>query len=172
MLKSDKILLRPLQLSDLDFLFEIENNKENWKYGTENKQYTKEELTNYIANAKQDIATAGQFRFVIDFENTPIGFIDLFDYDAHNKRAGVSIVLIEMYRQKGYGKDALNLLVKYSFDKLFIHQLYCNVLEDNFASICLFESVGFTKVGIKKEWRYYKGVFKNEYLFQLINYVL
>ena len=44
MLKSDKILLRPLQLSDLDFLFEVENNTENWKYGAENKEYTKEEL--------------------------------------------------------------------------------------------------------------------------------
>jgi hypothetical protein len=34
MLKSDKILLRPLQLSDLDFLFEIENKEKyeirNW----------------------------------------------------------------------------------------------------------------------------------------------
>ena len=69
-------------------------------------------------------------------------------------------------------KDALNLLVKFSFDELRIHQLYGNVLEDNLASICLFKSVGFMKVGLKKEWRCYKSVFKNEYLFQLINYVL
>ena len=108
---------------------------------------------------------------IISKSNEPMGFIDLFDYDEHNNRAGVSIVLVDTYRQKGYGKDALNLLVKYSFDKLFIHQLYCNVLEDNFASICLFESVGFTKVGIKKEWRYYKGVFKNEYLFS-VSYII
>ena len=94
------------------------------------------------------------------------------DYDAYNKRAGVSIVLIDMYRQKGYGKDALGLLVKYSFNELCIHQLYGNVLEHNLASICLFKSVGFMKVGLKKDWRYHKGVYKNEYLFQLINYVL
>ena len=99
MLKSDKILLRPLQLSDLDFLFEIENNKVNWKYGAENKQYTKDELTNYIANAKQDIATVGQFRFVIDFRNTPIGFIDLFDYTA--KSAGVGLIIAKNYRRRG-----------------------------------------------------------------------
>jgi diamine N-acetyltransferase len=65
MLKGNNILLRPLEVSDLNFLFEVENNTDNWKYGTENKQYTKEEFTNYIANAKQDITNTGQFRFVI-----------------------------------------------------------------------------------------------------------
>jgi diamine N-acetyltransferase len=36
----------------------------------------------------------------------------------------------------------------------------------------LFKSVGFEKVGLKKEWRFYKERYKNEYLFQLINHVL
>ena len=28
------------------------------------------------------------------------------------------------------------------------------------------------KVGLKKNWRFYKGRYKNEYLFQFINHVL
>ena len=35
----------------------------------------------------------------------------------------------------------------------------------------VFESLGFEKVGLKKKWRFYKGSYKNEYLFQFINYV-
>ena len=172
-LQGELINLRSLKFEDLAFLYSLENNKSLWELSQTQKPFSKEVLRNYLETAQRDIQETTQLRLlIISKANEPMGFIDLFDYDAYNKRAGVSIVLIEMYRQKGYGKDALNLLVKYSFDKLFIHQLYCNVLEDNFASICLFESVGFTKVGIKKEWRYYKGVFKNEYLFQLINYVL
>ena len=153
MLKSDKILLRPLQLSDLDFLFEIENNKENWKYGTENKQYTKEELTNYIANAKQDITNAGQFRFVIDFENTPIGFIDLFDYTTNS--AGVGVIIAKNYRRRGFAKEALHLLSIYSFKTLNFKKLDCNIEKDNLASIKLFASCGFELEREKKELQYF-----------------
>ncbi len=153
MLKSDKILLRPLQLSDLDFLFEIENNKENWKYGTENKQYTKEELTNYIANAKQDISNAGQFRFVIDFENTPIGFIDLFDYITNS--AGVGVIIVKNYRRRGFSKEALELLIDYATNTLKIEKLHCNIQKDNLASIKLFTSCGFELEREKKELQYF-----------------
>ena len=158
MLKSDKILLRPLQLSDLDFLFEIENNKENWRYGTENKQYTKEELTDYITNAKQDITNAGQFRFVVDLENTPIGFIDLFDYTANS--AGVGIIIAKKYRKKGFAKEVLKLLIDYSTNTLKIEKLHCNIQEDNFASINLFTSCGFELDENKQETNYY--VLQNE----------
>ena len=153
MLKSDKILLRPLQLSDLDFLFEIENNKENWKYGTEDKQYTKEELTNYIANAKQDISNAGQFRFVIDFENTPIGFIDLFDYITNS--AGVGVIIVKNYRRRGFSKEALELLIDYATNTLKIEKLHCNIQKDNLASIKLFTSCGFELEREKKELQYF-----------------
>jgi diamine N-acetyltransferase len=153
MLKSDKILLRPLQLSDLDFLFEIENNKENWKYGAENKQYTKEELTNYIANAKQDISNAGQFRFVIDFENTPIGFIDLFDYTTDS--AGVGVIIAKNYRRRGFSKEALELLIDYATNTLKIEKLHCNIQKDNLASIKLFTSCGFELEREEKELQYF-----------------
>ena len=153
MLKSDKILLRPLQLSDLDFLFVIENNKENWRYGTENKQYTKEELTNYIANAKQDITTAGQFRFVIDLENTPIGFIDLFDYTTNS--AGVGVIIAKNYRRRGFSKEALELLIDYATNTLKIEKLHCNIQKDNLASIKLFTSCGFELEREKKELQYF-----------------
>ena len=153
MLKSDKILLRPLQLSDLDFLFEVENNTENWKYGAENKEYTKEEFTNYIANAKQDIATAGQFRFVIDLENTPIGFIDLFDYTATS--AGVGVIIVKNYRRRGFAKEVLKLLSIYSFETLNLKRLDCNIEKDNLRSIKLFTSCGFELEKEEKELMYF-----------------
>ena len=43
MLKGRSIVLRPLQKTDLDFLFEIENNTENWQFGSEQKKYNKQE---------------------------------------------------------------------------------------------------------------------------------
>ena len=42
-----------------------------------------------------------------------------------------------------------------------------NIIEDNMHSISLFKSLGFKEVGLKKDWVYFKGEYKNEYLFQL-----
>ena len=141
MLKGKKIILRLLQDSDLDFLEKIENNKENWKFGSEQKQYSKQDLVNYIANAKTDITIAKQYRFVIDFKGAPIGFIDLFDYTTES--AGVGVIITKDYRDKGFAKEALNLLTDYAFRVLDISQLHASVTKDNLASIKLFTSCRF-----------------------------
>lgn len=79
------------------------------------------------------------------------------------------MIKAEVDRRKGYGSEALQLLVKYSFSHLGLHQLYCNISEENETSIKLFQAQGFEKVGLKKEWNYVNGSYKNEYLFQLIH---
>lgn len=141
MLKGENIILRPLQDSDLDFLDKIENNKENWQFGSEEKQYSRKELLDYISNAKTDISISKQYRFVIDLKNTPIGFIDLFNYT--RKSAGVGVIITEKYRNKGFAKEALNLLTDYAFRVLDVNQLHASVTKNNLMSIKLFYSCRF-----------------------------
>ena len=88
------------------------------------RSFSEKELISYIKNAKQDIAIAGQFRFVIDLKGTPIGCIDLYDYDWEKEDAGVGIVILEKYRGKKYGKKALQFLIKHVWTKLRIKKLY------------------------------------------------
>jgi diamine N-acetyltransferase len=125
MLKGRNIVLRPLQNTDLDFLFEIENNIKNWQFGSEKKKYNKQELLDYITNTKTDISLAKQYRFVIDLNSTPIGFIDIFNYT--NDSAGMGVIITEKYRKKGFAKEALNLLTDYAFIILDINQLHATV---------------------------------------------
>ena len=141
MLKGKNIVLRPLQDLDLDFLEKIENNKENWQFGSEEKQYSKQELVDYIANAKTDISISKQYRFVIDLKNIPIGFIDLFDYT--RKSASVGVIIAKNYRHKGFAKEALNLLIDYAFSILDVNELHASVTKNNLISIKLFNSCRF-----------------------------
>ena len=172
-LQGSRVILRPLELKDLSFLYTIENDKSLWELSQTKTPFSKEILQKYLVTAQKDIKKIKQLRMVITSKtHESLGFIDLFDFDSQNNRAGVSIVLTEVHRGKGFGKDALKELMDYSFKNLGLHQLYSNVLEDNTASVRLFESVGFENVGLKKEWRFYNGCYKNEYLFQFINHVL
>ena len=76
----------------------------------------------YIVNAKTDITVAKQYRFVIDFNSAPIGFIDLFDYTIDS--AGVGVIVTEDYRNKGFAKEALTLITNYGFNLLKFQKLY------------------------------------------------
>ena len=167
-LKGKYIFLRALESNDIDYLFLVENNEKYWGISDVQVPFSKHLLTSYLENSDMDIYKVKQLRLVIsDYENNTIGLIDLFDIDFKNKRAGVAIIINENKQSKGYAKEAVELLVKYSKTHLSLHQLYCNILEDNIRSIKLFKSVNFTEIGVKKDWVMFDGKFKNEVLLQL-----
>ena len=112
-----------------------------------------EKEKDYIANAKTDITIAKQYRFVIDLKGTQIGFIDLFDYNTGS--AGVGVIIIKDYRNKGFAKEALNLLIDYTFLILDMKQLHASVTKDNLASIKLFISCRFALQREKADLQYF-----------------
>ena len=168
-LKGKNIFLRALESEDINYLFSIENNEKYWSISDSQIPFSRYLLNRYLKNSNMDIYEAKQLRLVItDFQNIAIGLIDLFDIDFKNNRAGVAIIINEKMRSKGFAKEALELLIQYSKTHLSLHQLYCNILEDNSHSINLFKSVEFKQVGLKKDWIKFDGKYKNELLLQLI----
>ncbi len=170
-LKGKTIYLRALEPEDLEFVYAIENDETIWEISNTQTPFSRYVIKRYLEESHKDIYEAKQLRLVIcNLNNDTLGLIDLFDFDFKNKRAGVGIVVKnKTERAKGYGKEALSLLVNYSFTHLGLHQLYCNIPEDNKASIALFTNLGFKQIGLKQDWNYTNGAYKNEYLFQLIN---
>ena len=141
MLKEKKIKLRTLLPTDLEFLQKIENDRSLWEYGSDRKIFTKEELTNYIKNSSEKIQKAKQFRFVVDYNNTPVGFVDLFEYK--NNSAGVGIIIDTEYQKRGFASESLKLLIDYSLKEIKLKKLYCKIGKYNLRSIQLFTSCGF-----------------------------
>lgn len=168
-LKGNKIYLRALEPTDIDFLFETENNESIWELSHTITPYSKYILQQYINNAHQDIFEAKQLRLVICISEKTIGFVDLFDFDPKNKRAGLGIVITDFEKNKGYGTEAIQLLLKYTFTHLQLHQVYVNINEDNIQSIKLFDKLNFSLSGVKKDWNFCNGIYKNEHTYQLIN---
>ena len=146
MLVSAEIKLRTLKDTDLDFLFSLENDKSLWAVSGTTELFSLADLANYISHAKQDIAIAEQFRFVIDWQGKAIGCIDLYEYNFKRQNAGVGIVILKQYRRKGFAKQSLTLLIKYAWEKLHLKQLHTGIFSDNKASLALFQSVGFEMV--------------------------
>lgn len=170
-LKGEHIYLRALEPEDLEFIHAIENDENIWEISNTQTPYSRFLIKQYLEHAHKDIYEVKQLRLVVcNYDGVTLGLIDLFDFDFKNSRAGVGILVKEPNdRLKGYGKEALKLLIDYSFAHLDLHQLFCNISEDNDASIKLFENQGFEKIGLKKDWNRVNGTYKSEYILQLIN---
>ena len=170
-LQGQQIYLRALEPEDLEFLYQVENDETIWEVSNTQTPYSKFLIRQYLENAQQDIYEAKQLRLAICKKDTDeaVGLIDLFDFDPKNRRAGVGILIQnETDRNKGFGSEALGLVIDYAFQQLQLHQLFANIGTDNQPSLTLFTTFGFEKVGVKKDWNFTHNSFTDEALFQLI----
>jgi diamine N-acetyltransferase len=173
-LQGPSIHLRMPEPADVDILYQWENDLAVWRVSTTVVPFSRFQMEQYVMNSLHDIYAERQLRLMIDLTSgqdpqKTVGCIDLFDFDPLNRRAGVGILIIPEEREKGYASEALSLLIRYSFEFLQLHQLYCNITSRNDPSIRLFTNAGFEQIGIKKDWRIIDNKWADEIMFQLIN---
>jgi RimJ/RimL family protein N-acetyltransferase len=70
-----------------------------------------------------------------------VGMVTLRMVLAKSRDAEFSIGLVEKWRGRGYGTEAMQWLVKHSFEQLALHRLTLEVVESNAAAIALYKSV-------------------------------
>jgi diamine N-acetyltransferase len=167
-LKGTLVYLRPPEPEDVDVLYHWENNMKLWRYSDTTYPFSRFILKKYIENASTDIYEARQLRFIIAviIDGTPVGAIDLFDFDPYHQRAGVGVFIHESHQNNGYAKEALRLLVWYSQKVLNLHQIWCTIESENKKSRKLFHEAGFSEVGIRKEWLKRGSVWADDIILQ------
>jgi RimJ/RimL family protein N-acetyltransferase len=86
-------------------------------------------------------------------EDKLIGEIDLAGFNWQARSAWVGIGLGERdYWGKGYGSDAMNLILRYAFHGLNLRRVNLTVFEYNPRGIRSYEKVGFRHEGRSKQW--------------------
>jgi RimJ/RimL family protein N-acetyltransferase len=81
-------------------------------------------------------------------DDRPIGFIDLGYRNWHTGNAWVGIGIGERDSWgKGYGTDAMRLILRYAFDELNLHRVSLGVFEFNPRAMRSYEKAGFTVEG-------------------------
>lgn len=150
----DILMLRALEPTDLDVLYQWENDVDLWHTSATITPFSRKQLWDYIENYDGDIYRTRQLRLMIVeiLTNQPIGTIDLYDFDPVNSRANVGILIDKHFQGKGFGKCALKLLETYCHKHISMNQLVATVATDNEPSLSLFRSLGYIEVGQMKWW--------------------
>jgi diamine N-acetyltransferase len=107
----------------------------------------------------------GRIAFTIYERSTSraIGNCGLHEVDLANRRTVVGIMIGEPEaRGRGYGTEAMRLLLDYAFTVLGLHSVMLTVFEYNAAGRRCYEKVGFREMGRRRESRWYHGRFWDE----------
>ncbi|EFA97753.1 GNAT family N-acetyltransferase [Hoylesella timonensis] len=161
------VVLRAMEPEDLDLLYQIENDIKLWNIGLTNVPYSRYVLHDYIATSSGDIYTDKQVRLIIENEERQtIGLVDIMNFNPQNRRAEMGIVVQEAFRQKGYGKDAIQKVMRYAKEVLHLHQLYVVVNSSQKPTIRLFLRMGFKETCQLTDWLYDGEVYHDATLLQ------
>lgn len=112
-----------------------------------------------LANAKKTVSELKGYRFsiVLIDDDVLIGHISLHDVDHLYRNAFLGIVIgSEEHRGKGYGTEAIRLVLNFGFNTLNLHNIMLSVQEDNYAGIKCYKKIGFKEAGRRRD-----GIFKN-----------
>ena len=170
MLKGERIELREMLPSDVKLLYDWENDRAHWHLSNTTRPISKSDIEDFVKNVK-DIYLDEQLRLMIVSisDDRPIGTLDIFNCDFHNKRGGLGILIADREdRRRGYGFESLEMIKMYARDVLHFKQLYANILKSNGESLALFEKAGFIKCGEKREWIIRGDEFEDEWMYQVL----
>lgn len=167
---SERVRLRAMEPEDLEVMYAMENDPQTWDVTNFTVPYSRFVLKQYIENSACDMFADRQLRMVIvrTKDDRVIGTIDIAEFSPMHARGEVGIAIRKEYQGNGYAKEALGLLCDYALGFLHLKQLIAHIAVDNEASIRLFESCGFVRCGLLKEWWRVGGYYKDVVLLQLL----
>lgn len=154
LLENELIKLRAVEAEDLDRIYRWENDTRLWDCTSTIAPFSRKQIYDYIANYDGDIFAARQLRLMIVEKSggKEVGMIDLYDFDAVNRRAYVGLFVDASHRRKGLAEASLDALAVYCESKIGMRQLAAIVAADNEVSLRVFESKGFEVSGLLRSW--------------------
>jgi RimJ/RimL family protein N-acetyltransferase len=103
-------------------------------------------------------------------DDRAIGYALILDRDQLNREAMLSITLGEEEdRGKGYGTEAMLLLLEHSFLSLNLESVYLGVYEYNKRAVHLYEKIGFKLVGRRRHSRIIGSRIYDEFVMDMIS---
>ncbi|WP_026906661.1 GNAT family N-acetyltransferase [Paucisalibacillus globulus] len=159
MFESDRLKLRKVCLEDLETYHSWRNDMEVMVTTSPSLDlFTLEETKQFVHDKL--VGSHSSKTYIIFDKNSgkSIGITSLVNIDYKNRNAEYIIDIGEKeFWGKGYGKEALVLLIDYAFLEMNLHRVSLRVFAFNQKAINLYKVIGFKEEGISRQALYRKG---------------
>jgi RimJ/RimL family protein N-acetyltransferase len=153
-LRGDLVTLRPIEADDYDRLAAFSNDVEVELLANDEPPRPRSRAS--VAEFWDGVAERGEVAFGISADDKLIGFCRFTNADPVSQTAAVGISIGDReYWGRGYGREALRLLVDYGFRLRNLRKLWLAVHSNNPRAIRAYEAVGFIEEGRQRAqlWR-------------------
>lgn len=152
----EKIYLSPRNLEDAEKYVEWLNDFETTDYiGRSHQILTIESEKKYLESTMEEEAVFG----IIDIkEDKLIGTLGLHQIDHFKRTATLGIFIGDKeYRGKGYGTEAIKLILDYGFNYLNLNNIKLDLMEFNERALACYKKCGFKEYGRRRKCNFING---------------
>ena len=113
---------------------------------------------------------AGGYNMVVADRETGkyLGQVALFMIDHLSRKAELAIVLAPDSLEKGYGGEALKLLLGFGFGQVNLNRIWLTVNATNRRAIHVYEKAGFVREGVYRQDRYIDGHYEDTWVMSIL----
>lgn len=156
-LQGERLYLRPPEREHLDLLLRWFNDPEVTQYVLRYRPLGRAEEEEWLAKVNR--SPEEMVLLIVAREgDVPIGTCGLHRIGLPNRNAELGIAIGEKaYWNRGFGREAMNLLCGYGFQTLNLHRIGLSVYEYNHRGVRCYERVGFRPEGRRREARFWNG---------------
>lgn len=167
-LEGERVYLRPAGPADVPEYFSTLFNFEMRRLTGTQVVFSLPGVDRYIEKKSQD--DSGVLLLIALSDNdTVIGDIALQDIDHMNRNASLRIAMNgDEHSGKGYGPEAIRLMLEYGFGILNLHRVELEVFDYNERAIKAYEKVGFTREGVQRQVLYYNHRYHDSILMSML----
>lgn len=154
-------MLRAVEKDDVPRLWEFDNDLEVHMLGDDDPPVPKS-LERFQADFEEYLKKPDEVIFAIEVDGKLIGSCSLYHLDATARSCELGIVIGDRgYWGRGYGREAVRLLVDYAFRHRNLHKVRLNVTADNERAIRSYRSCGFVEDGRLRDHVWVDGRYKD-----------
>ncbi|WP_157949950.1 GNAT family N-acetyltransferase [Vallitalea okinawensis] len=169
-LESKNVFLIPIEEQHLDLYYELlgQASFDNCKYTGSKIPITKVGVTNYISDICSDHSRVDFF--IVNKENDEIvGEVVINNIDSKNRCASTRIAIFqEKNYNKKFGTEALLLALDFGFGMYNLHRIELQVYSFNERAIHVYESIGFKKEGVLRDYLYFDHQYHDAIVMSII----
>lgn len=166
--QNETVVLRAIREKDADILYEVlyDTALRMQAEGGVSLPITMETAEDMAQYAIEMTKQEKELWFAVaDRENRMVGYAILGYINERDGNIQCDVTIFPPYRKKGYGRAAMDILLKYAFYERRLHKMNVFVMEGNEEGRVFLSAIGFTLEAYKTEHFYSHGRFFGQYYY-------